>query len=106
MEKSKRIIFIVHFLSDPAPGSQERNPEVPASTRDEALFRCARPSGVPSLTNLALHERLPEILIVPREETYTAAAARGCKAQGLGYTAFSSCSMWAQWFWCMGLVAQ
>ena len=28
------------------------------------------------LTNLALHERLPEILIVPREETHTAAAAR------------------------------
>ena len=27
--------------------------------------------------SLALHERLPEILIVPREETHTAAAARG-----------------------------
>ena len=25
----------------------ERKPEVPASPRGEALFRCARPSGVP-----------------------------------------------------------
>ena len=29
------------------------------------------------LTNLALHERLHEFLIVPREETHTGAAARG-----------------------------
>ena len=29
------------------------------------------------LTNLALHERLPEILVVPREKTPTGAAARG-----------------------------
>ena len=28
------------------------------------------------LTNLALHERLPEILIVPREETHTARLIR------------------------------
>ena len=29
------------------------------------------------LTNLALHERLHELLIVPREETHTGAATRG-----------------------------
>ena len=29
------------------------------------------------LTFLALHERLPEILVVPREKTPTGAAARG-----------------------------
>ena len=29
------------------------------------------------LTSLALHERLPEILVVPREKTPTGAAARG-----------------------------
>ena len=27
----------------------ERKPEVPAAPRGEALFRCARPSGVPTL---------------------------------------------------------
>ena len=27
--------------------SQERNPEVPASTCHEALFHCTKPSGVP-----------------------------------------------------------
>ena len=25
----------------------ERNPELPASTQDEALFHCSKPSGVP-----------------------------------------------------------
>ena len=29
------------------------------------------------LTSLALHERLPELLVVPREKTPTGAAARG-----------------------------
>ena len=33
---------------DPEVGAEmERKPEVPASPRGEALFRCARPSGVP-----------------------------------------------------------
>ena len=30
-----------------------------------------------NLTSLAPHERLPEILVVPREKTPTGAAARG-----------------------------
>ena len=29
------------------------------------------------VTSLALHERLPEIIVVPREKTPTVAAARG-----------------------------
>ena len=44
---------VVKIPTDQVPGSagteseMERKPEVPASTQDEALFRCARPSGVP-----------------------------------------------------------
>ena len=34
-------------------------------------------SGGPTLGSLAPHERLPEILVVPREKTPTGAAARG-----------------------------
>ena len=37
-----RIIFLLRLESE-----LERKPEVPASPRGEALFRCARPSGVP-----------------------------------------------------------
>ena len=33
--------------------------------------------GLPRVTSLAPHERLPEILAVPREKTPTGAAARG-----------------------------
>ena len=35
-------------MHSPRPTSQqERNPEVPTSTQDEALFHCTKPSGVP-----------------------------------------------------------
>ena len=40
----------------------ERKPEVPASPRGEALFRCARPSRVPrgpATYTLSLHDALP-----------------------------------------------
>ena len=47
----------------------ERNPQVPASTRDEALFHCTKPSWVPrgpshytvSLTSQRHPEKLPDI---------------------------------------------
>ena len=42
---------------------------------DAPLWACIPPSG--DLTSLAPHERLPEILVVPREKTPTGAAARG-----------------------------
>ena len=60
--------------------------EIPGATREESGVlgfpsrRGLTPRGLHAhgdLANLALHERLPEILIVPREETHTAAAARG-----------------------------
>ena len=46
----------------------ETNPEVPASTRDEALFHCDKPSGVPRgptnstaiLTSLRHHGKFPQ----------------------------------------------
>ena len=51
------------------PGSQ-------ASSRGEAKDS-ALLSSRGDLTSLAPHERLPEILVVPREKTPTGAAARG-----------------------------
>ena len=59
--------------------------ESPSSTRLEALVpsrdsraRTRSPRHAHGdLTSLAPHERLPEILVVPREKTPTGAAARG-----------------------------
>ena len=40
--------LLSQLCRDPVVGAEtERKPEVPASPRGEALFRCARPSGVP-----------------------------------------------------------
>ena len=40
--------LLSQLCRDPAVGAEtERKPEVPASPRDEALFHCANPSGVP-----------------------------------------------------------
>ena len=68
---------------------------VPTSSQDEALAHYSVSREVPcsalkgetvpdtlrdahgDLTSLAPHERLPEILVVPREKTPTGAAARG-----------------------------
>ena len=63
-------------------------PELPATTLANYCYymmfmNCTSLTGVPSnylpATNLSLapHERLPEILVVPREKTPTGAAARG-----------------------------
>ena len=46
------------------------------------------------LTNLALHERLPEILIVPRKETHTAAAFLPGESQGRG--SLVGCRLWGR----------
>ena len=58
------------FPSSPRPSSLQKLLAIHG-----ALLNTLSPT-VPA-HNLALHERLPEILIVPREETHTAAAARG-----------------------------
>ena len=51
----------------------------PSSTAPNPVeFGAAPPNCTVSLTSLAPHERLPEILVVPREKTPTGAAARAC----------------------------
>ena len=55
----------------------ERNPEVPASIGDEALFHCTKPSGVPgsappptvSLTSQTHPEKLPDVTPAELEGT-------------------------------------
>ena len=41
-----------------ADTEKERKPEVPASPRGEALFRCARPSGAPGKAPNHIHTTL------------------------------------------------
>ena len=67
------------------PPPPEKDLKSPSSTRLEALFpsrdsRAMTRSPSPphgDLTSLAPHERLPEILVVPREKTPMGTAARG-----------------------------
>ena len=55
-------------------GSQERNPEVPASTRDDTLFHCTKaresleapPNSTVSLTSQNHPEKLPEVTCTSR----------------------------------------
>ena len=47
------------------------------STRDSA----AESAGIIPMTSLAPHERLPEILVVPREKTPTGAARLGAELE-------------------------
>ena len=53
----------IPWMEKPGGPELERKPEVPASTRDEALFHCDKPSGVPrgpsnSSVSLILPQRL------------------------------------------------
>ena len=76
---SLHFTLLLHMPSFPV---YERNPTPPRAAR----FRPG-PAGLPAgsqpywrppgVTSLAPHERLPEILVVPREKTPTGAAARG-----------------------------
>ena len=62
----------------------ERNPEVPASTHDEALFHCTKPSGVPrgpsQLNTIPdfseAHLKLPEVTNTSRGNPGFPAATR------------------------------
>ena len=64
-----------------SPLSGLKGPQRPAGSTHSST-RGLRPPEPPryahgDLTSLAPHERLPEILVVPREKTPTGAAARG-----------------------------
>ena len=60
------------FFKEPDSGSHSRQ----SSTDSSGGHPGPRLAGG-DLTSLAPHERLPEILVVPREKTPTGAAARG-----------------------------
>ena len=60
-------------------GQHKRKAVIPVVTRESRRAPPRHAHG--DLTSLAPHERLPEILVVPREKTPTGAAARG---SGLG----------------------
>ena len=63
------LLFPPPSPSHPSGSSQCTSPEHPIS--------CIKPGLAICFTSLAPHERLPEILVVPREKTPTGAAARG-----------------------------
>ena len=59
-----------------SPGSRSRSPRAAATFPREQPGRAPPRHAHGDLTSLAPHERLPEILVVPREKTPTGAAAR------------------------------
>ena len=63
----------------PAPSrSEEHTSELQSQTSIAYAVFCLPPRHAHGdLTSLAPHERLPEILVVPREKTPTGAAVRG-----------------------------
>ena len=57
------------------PGSQEQNPEVPASTRDEAHFHCTKPKGVPR--GLSQIHSIPDFSEAPEKLPDVTCMSRG-----------------------------
>ena len=66
--------YMTANFSGPSAGDLRELPRVPLRGEESCGGDWPPLHAHGDLTNLALHERLPEILIVPREETHTAAA--------------------------------